>query len=93
MTTRKSGLTEFAVAKTHDEDQVVEFIQEILPRLEAAPFIFRYSWFVSRYYPTMASQMTTGFYIDPFVNSPLDLDVSLLTRIGEAYDYPYHLEV
>ena len=29
---RKIWFTEFAVAKTHDEDKIIEFIEDILPR-------------------------------------------------------------
>ena len=33
-----------------DEGKIVEFVEEFLPRLEEAGFIFRYSWFYTRYY-------------------------------------------
>ena len=30
--------------------KIVEFIEEFLPRLEFADFIYKYSWFYTRYY-------------------------------------------
>ena len=47
---RKIWFTEFAMAKSHDEDAIIEYISDLLPQLEHSDFIHRYSWFISRYY-------------------------------------------
>ena len=83
-------LTEFAVMRNHNENEIVAFIEEILPRLEAAPFVFRYAWFITRYYPK--DTFDGWFWIDP-INSLLEQDSSFLTDVGKAYDYPYHLYI
>jgi len=86
-------LTEFAFSKSTNETEVVEFIQEILPMLECADFIERYSWWYSRYYDdaTTSSSWNKWFYVSD-VNSLLDVsgDSSALTAAGAAYDFPYH---
>merc|ERR1712107_29586 len=64
------GLTEFAVAKEHDEEKIVEFIHQLIPMLEKADFIWRYSWFYTRYYPEY-DDSNPWFWIDP-VNSLLE---------------------
>jgi len=87
---RKIWLTEFAHAKEHDEDKIIEFIEGLLPKLESADFIWRYSWWYSRYYDEPPDD-TQWFWIDP-VNSLLKFEESKLTRVGEAYNKPWHLE-
>ena len=47
---KKIWLTEFAVAKDQNAQNVIEFIEEFLPKLEFSDFIYRYSWFISRLY-------------------------------------------
>ena len=66
-------------------------------RLEEADYIWRYSWFVSRYYPTLPDE-STGWWLHP-VNSLLDWEnddlsklTPTLTRVGEAYDRAWHLK-
>ena len=90
---KKLWLTEFAFTKTKNETEVVEFIQEILPMLECANFIERYSWWISRYYDDADMQSTWNqwFWIS-HANSLLDVsgNSSALTVAGLAYDYPYH---
>ena len=41
---KKIWLTEFAKCCTHDEDEIMDFVKEIIPRLEEADYIYRYSW-------------------------------------------------
>ena len=36
-------MTEFAKCCTHDEDEIMDFVKEIIPRLEEADYIYRYS--------------------------------------------------
>jgi len=88
---KKIWFTEFAKKKTHSEEEIVAFIEDVLPRLEAAPFVFRYSWFVSRYYPD-ADMTDPWFWLDP-INSLLEFESSELTAVGRAYDVPYHLMI
>ena len=59
-------------------------------RLENADFIWRYSWWYARYYDEPPDD-TQWFWIDP-VNSLLEFEESKLTRVGEAYNRPWHLE-
>ena len=41
---KKIWLTEFAKCCTHDEDEIMDFVKEIIPKLEEADYIYRYSW-------------------------------------------------
>ena len=68
----------------------VQFIDSFFFRLEHAEFIWRYSWWVTRYYDEQPDE-TTWFWIDP-INSLLDFDAPTLTRVGEAYNMPWHLD-
>jgi len=90
---KKLWLTEFALKKTKNETEVVEFIREILPMLECADFIERYSWWYSRYYDDkdQESSWNQWFWIS-HANSLLDVSgsSSALTAAGQAYDFPYH---
>ena len=47
---RKIWFTEFVMAREHDEDEIIHYIKNLLPQLECADFIFKYSWFLNRYY-------------------------------------------
>jgi len=87
---RKIWLTEFAVRNTHDEDEIVGVIEKLLPMLEEADYIWRYSWFISRYYDTPPDD-TTNWWLDP-INSLLEYEEPKLSKVGKAYDYPWHLE-
>ena len=88
---KKIWLTEFAVIREKEFSKVIEFIEELLPKLEFSDFIFRYSWFYTRYYdvPTDTSHW---FWIDNYAASLLDMNDSLLSQIGNVYDKPWHLE-
>jgi len=87
---KKIWFTEFAVAREHDEDAIINYIQELLPLLEHSDFIHKYSWFVSRYYEQYDD--SGWFWIDP-INSLLEQNTSRLTNIGKAYNKPYHLDM
>jgi len=42
-------LTEFACPHTTSVNEQLRFMKDALPLLEAAPYVFRYSWFTSRF--------------------------------------------
>merc|ERR1719370_2756948 len=46
---RKIWLTEFAKCCTRGQGEVETFVKAIIPRLEAAEYVYRYSWFITRY--------------------------------------------
>ncbi|KAK3589414.1 hypothetical protein CHS0354_020743 [Potamilus streckersoni] len=70
-------LTEFSCPQTHSEDRQLQYMKEILPRLEAAHFVFRYSWYVHR-------KMTNGWTTTS--TSLLHQHNSNLTTLGEYYN-------
>lgn len=75
---RKIWLTEFACANTADPVKTLNYMKHILPRLEAADYVFRYSWYMAR---------ITGS--NPFVNSAASLlepHTSTLTALGQYYN-------
>ena len=88
---KKIWLTEFAVAKEQDGQNVIKFIEEYLPKLEFSDFIYRYSWFISRYHdePIDTDQ---NFWIDPYANTLSAMNDTVLSTIGKVYDKPWHLE-
>ena len=47
---RKIWFTEFAMAREHNENKIIQLINDLIPQLEHSEFIHRYAWFVSRYY-------------------------------------------
>ena len=57
-------------------------LQEIVPRLEAADYVYKYSWFITRYNEKNA---TGDWYLDP-VNKLLETDSSSLSKVGEMYN-------
>ncbi|KAL4223214.1 hypothetical protein ACF0H5_016686 [Mactra antiquata] len=75
---KKIWLTEFACPHVLNPDRELEYMRELLPRLEAAPFVFRYSWFVFRI-------RSNG----SFVNEAASLfkpNTSELTPLGQYYN-------
>ena len=80
-------LTEFAVNNEHDPAVITAYVEEVLPRLEAANFIYRYSWFISRHTPK--HEETGNWWMDS-ANGLLEYEASKLTAVGQAYDVPYH---
>merc|ERR1711874_736480 len=87
---KKIWFTEFAVAREHEENTIIQYIQELLPLLEHSDFIHKYSWFISRYYEEYDD--SGWFWIDP-INSLLEQNTSRLSNIGKAYNKPYHLDM
>jgi len=78
----KIWLTEFAKCCTKDETEVSDFMKEIIPRLEAADFVYRYSWFITRY---TEKNFTGDWYLDS-VNSLFEKDSPELSKIGQLYN-------
>lgn len=71
---------------------MIQYIEELLPLLEHSDFIFRYSWFLSRYYEDY-DDSNQWFWLDPNVNSIKEYETTQLTNIGQAYMRPYHLDM
>ena len=88
---KKIWLTEFARRNTHNVTEVIQFIEEALPRLEWANFIWRYSWFLTRYYDNEVDD-SGSFWIDSQANTLLNFNEPVLTSVGRAYNNPWHLE-
>jgi len=92
----KIWLTEFAKCCTTDVSEVEEFARAIIPRLEAAPFVYRYSWFITRYnqgYRDNKNEargaQATGEAGDWFLDKVNALFVEgtwQLTPLGQIYD-------
>ena len=57
--------------------------QEIIPRLEAADYVYRYSWFITRY--NQKNFTDGGWYLDP-VNSLFQTDSPELSTLGQLYN-------
>ena len=57
-------------------------MKEIIPRLEAAEYVYRYSWFITRY---NEKNFTGDWYLDS-VNSLFQTDSPELSKLGELYN-------
>ncbi|XP_045211137.2 uncharacterized protein LOC123562573 [Mercenaria mercenaria] len=77
---KKVWLTEFACPQSSDENQQLHLMQTLLPQLEAADYVFRYSWFEAR----ITHSLGNG-WITPAA-SLLHNDSSTLTNIGRFYN-------
>jgi len=83
---KKIWLTEFAKCCTHDFDEIVDFAKEIIPRLEEADFVYRYSWFITRYNEKDKNRYVDGdWFVDP-QNALFEKDSDQLSRIGKIYN-------
>jgi len=70
-------LTEFACPKTHSVNTQMQYMKDLLPKLESASYIYRYAWFVSR---------TSG---DSWITSSASLlhqHSTQLTTLGHYYN-------
>ena len=79
---RKVWLNEFAVCCTREESVVTDFVKEIVPRLEQADFVYRYSWFITRF---NEKNRTGDWYVDS-INSLFEKDSSELSEVGRLYN-------
>ena len=86
---RKVWLTEFAVCCTREENVVTDFVKEIVPRLEQADFVYRYSWYITRFKENSGQETVEDqeddWFLDP-VNSLLKQDSSELSQVGILYN-------
>merc|ERR1712038_787559 len=88
---RKIWLTEFAKCCTRDRGEVETFVKAIIPRLEAAEYVYRYSWFITRYNDKYShgwntSQTSTNdWYLDK-VNALFEEGSTELSSVGILYD-------
>ena len=57
-------------------------VQEIVPRLEAADYVYRYSWFTTRYHE---KNFTGDWYLDS-VNKLFETESSELSAVGKLYN-------
>ena len=73
---KKIWLTEFACPYTKSVDKQLQYMSDILPRLEASAFVYRYSWYKSR--------VVTGDFITASA-SLLEPSSSTLTQLGMYY--------
>ena len=85
----KIWLTEFGVHNEEDEDKVVKYIEDFLPRLENADFIERYSWFYTR---RPENHEHNGDWWMDSCNNLFDPESYDLSKVGKAYNQPWHLE-
>ncbi|XP_060605779.1 uncharacterized protein LOC132758240 [Ruditapes philippinarum] len=96
---RKIWLTEFACGKTTYEMEQLDFMEQILPALEDADFVFRYSWYSARikksgFVTTSASLLkpdrseltTLGRFYNDFQGSSSELPTSPKPQITTAVD-------
>ncbi|XP_045191141.2 uncharacterized protein LOC123547963 [Mercenaria mercenaria] len=77
---KKIWLTEFACPHATDDQPQLHLMQTLLPKLEAANYVFRYAWFMAR---------VKRVFGDGFINPAAGLlrnDSSTLTRIGHFYN-------
>ncbi|XP_060599197.1 properdin-like [Ruditapes philippinarum] len=72
-------LKEFACGgEGYDEIDNLNFMKEVLPRLEASPFVFRYSWYKAR--------ISTDHYVKKAASLLDPLGSSTLTNLGIFYN-------
>ena len=75
---KKIWLTEFACPHTNSYSKQLHFMQALLPRLESAPYVFRYAWNKARVPPEGSNSVT-------HVASLLHSHTSTLTTLGQFY--------
>ena len=84
----KIWFTEFACSNTREPDVALNYMKEILPMLEEADYVWKYSWFVHKWpFPEEVGSESTGWYLSK-VNSLLEVDSAqpVLTPLGRYYD-------
>ncbi|KAK7109980.1 uncharacterized protein [Littorina saxatilis] len=73
---KKIWLTEFSCPQKHSVSDQLNYMKAVLPRLEAASYVYRYSWFATRF---------RGDGWIPREASLLEQDSSTLTELGRYY--------
>ena len=61
---------------------VLIIFKGIIPRLEAADFIHRYAWFITR----GNDKGDEGWYRDKYINDLFEENSSELSEVGKLYD-------
>ena len=67
---------------------ILIFLQNIVPRLEAADFVYKYSWFITRYIEDIVlteHKDEDDWYLDS-VNSLFVGETQELSRVGNLYN-------
>jgi len=89
---KKIWLTEFAKCCTRDKGEVETFVKAIIPKLEAADYVYRYSWFITRYSDKFSSTFKMNetvadgdWYLDK-VNALFIEGSSELSSVGVLYN-------
>jgi len=82
---KKIWLTEFAVCCTRNENDVINFMKDIIPRLEAADYVYRYSWFITRYNDKSIMGQDNEWFLDP-INGLFINGTSQLSEVGKLYN-------
>jgi len=80
----KIWLTEFAKCCTTNVTEVEDFAREIIPRLEEADFVHRYSWYTTRYREDSV-RSDGDWYLDK-VNALFIEGTNELTKLGKIYN-------
>ncbi|KAL4230341.1 hypothetical protein ACF0H5_010724 [Mactra antiquata] len=76
---KKIWLTEFACGdRVMDPTVQLNYMKDVLPRLEAADFVFRYAWFTARRTETTTFTTSSASLLKP--------DMSALTPLGQYYN-------
>jgi len=73
---KKIWLTEFSCPQKHSVHEQLAYMKAVLPRLEAADYVYRYAWFTSRFH---------GDGWIPQEASLLNQGSSSLTELGQYY--------
>ena len=81
---RKIWLTEVACSGTRDPAAIRRYMEELVPRLEAADYVDRYAWFASRFATQVHILISQVLGNRPGPH-PIGLEIiSTFFRIGEA---------
>jgi len=91
---KKIWLTEFAKCCTRSLQEVEDFAREIIPRLEEADFVFRYSWFITRrshwdrigFNNSELNVEESGDWFLDKVNALFEEDSDELSSVGKIYN-------
>ena len=73
----KIWLTEFACPHTMSALKQLDYMSQILPWLEASPYIFRYSWYATRVIDSTGFVRSSASLLEP--------DSPTLTELGQFY--------